>query len=443
MLSRERKKLIKIVILNLIICLAVQLLLPINDLKYEKFWRYIVSFIFSYCIYKGTEEERLLNPYLLFSLTPLSLMIYSNKVSKYFLMELQTEIWLLAILNMIVFLIGLNFTLKWRIKTGKHILFEERHLVNNESEIDYTWQGMILFAIGLIPKLLSIIGISMPGTHIISMCQYLGVAIMYINKNKKLAYIMAIILLGLSFATNFNKTEFLMLAVLFITCIDSRINTKKEKKRLYITIILLALTMILVIFPLKDFLARGESLSKFINSDKDYLANEFVGRFEWKGNIKFLMPYIYMTTNWTNLQYITHIFTQHTNGLWLIKPLLGYLQISGGIKAYTSLTPYRPAFNTYSFIAVQYIDFGFFGSMIPSLLLGLFVGLIYKNYKKCPDSFNCACYALNAVAVFEMFFSNHFFTQSYPFTIVIVAWICSKTIMQFNKRMQYNSRSVW
>ena len=443
MLSRERKKLIKIVILNLIICLAVQLLLPINDLKYEKFWRYIVSFIFSYCIYKGTEEERLLNPYLLFSLTPLSLMIYSNKVSKYFLMELQTEIWLLAILNMIVFLIGLNFTLKWRIKTGKHILFEERHLVNNESEIDYTWQGMILFAIGLIPKLLSVIGISMPGTHIISMCQYLGVAIMYINKNKKLAYIMAIILLGLSFATNFNKTEFLMLAVLFITCIDSRINTKKEKKRLYITIILLALTMILVIFPLKDFLARGESLSKFISSDKDYLANEFVGRFEWKGNIKFLMPYIYMTTNWTNLQYITHIFTQHTNGLWLIKPLLGYLQISGGIKAYTSLTPYRPAFNTYSFIAVQYIDFGFFGSMIPSLLLGLFVGLIYKNYKKCPDSFNCACYALNAVAVFEMFFSNHFFTQSYPFTIVIVAWICSKTIMQFTKRMQYNSRSVW
>ncbi len=436
MLSRERKKIIKIIILNLMICLAVQLLLPKNDLKYEMIWRYIVSFIFSYCVYKGTEEDKLLNPYILFSLTPLSLMIYSSEVSTYFLMELQTKTWLLAILNMIVFLVGLNFALKWKVKTGKHTLFKERHLVNNESEIDYTWQGIILFTIGLIPKLISVLGVSIPGAHIISMCQYLGIAVVYTNKNKKLAYIMAIILLGLSFITNFNKTEFLMLAVLFIACIDSRMNTKKEKKKLYITIIFLALTMILIIFPLKDFLARGESLSKFISSDKDYLANEFIGRFQWKKNIKLLMPYIYMTTNWTNLQYITHIFTQHTNGLWLIKPLLGYLQISGGIKAYTSLTPYRPAFNTYSFIAVQYIDFGFFGSMLPSLLLGLFVGWIYKNYKKYPDSFNCACYALNAVAVFEMFFSNHFFTQSYPFTIVIVAWVCSKTIMQYNSRRE-------
>ena len=51
--------------------------------------------------------------------------------------------------------------------------------------------------------------------------------------------------------------------------------------------------MILIIFPLKDFLARGESLSMFISSDKDYLANEFIGRFQWKKNIKLLMPYIY------------------------------------------------------------------------------------------------------------------------------------------------------
>ena len=78
MLSRERKKIIKIIILNLMICLAVQLLLPKNDLKYEMIWRYIVSFIFSYCVYKGTEEDKLLNPYILFSLTPLSLMIYSS-----------------------------------------------------------------------------------------------------------------------------------------------------------------------------------------------------------------------------------------------------------------------------------------------------------------------------------------------------------------------------
>ena len=44
--------------------------------------------------------------------------------------------------------------------------------------------------------------------------------------------------------------------------------------------------------------------------------------------------------------------------------------------------------------------------------------------------FDVACYVLTAIATLEMFFSNHFFMQSYPFTIVILMELYKKFIIQ-------------
>lgn len=430
MINNKIKKLIKIIFINCAICLLVQFMLPVDNLKNEIFWRYIVSFIFSYCIYKGSEEKNFLNPYILFAITPFSLMIYSQKVSKYFLVELRTQTWMLVVLNMIVFLLGMSLVLRISIKIGRYHFFAGNSYICNEKKADYSTHGILLFSIGQIPKIFLILGMALPGGQILSLCEYLGIAVEYKSGKKKNAYIMAIIYFILSILTTFNKTNFLLLSLVFIVCISSEIKNEREKRKLYIVILLVALAMIFIAFPLKDFLARGESLAGFADADKDYLANQFIGRIQWNGNIKLMMPYIYMTTNWTNLQFIMDTTTEFTNGLWFMKPLLGYLQIADGMKVYEMLVPYRPAFNTYSFVAVQYVDFGFWGSLFPSFIIGIFSGNVYKRYKKNPDSFNCACYALTAVAVFEMFFSNHFFTQSYPFTIFILSWICSKSIMK-------------
>lgn len=431
MRNSKSRKLIKIIVINCVICLIVQYILPVDNLKNEMIWRYLVSFIFSYCIYKGSEEKTLLNPYILFAITPLSLMIYSHKVSEYFLVELRADTWMLASFNMIFFLLGVNLISNKTVKIGKSKFFQGNYFIENEKQNDYSLHGILLFVIGQITKVSAMLGVALPGGQILSLCEYLGIAVEYKSGKKKNAYIMAIIYFITSLFTSFNKTNFLLLSMVFIMCINSEIKNKKEKRKLYIWILLVILAMIFIAFPLKDFLVRGESISEFANSDKDFLANQFIGRVNWNGNIKLLMPYIYMTTNWTNLQFIIDTTTEYTNGLWLIKPILGYLQIADGMDIYGMLTPYRTAFNTYSFIAVQYVDFRFWGSLIPSFFLGIFASNIYKRYTRSPDSFNCACYALTAVAVFEMFFSNHFFTQSYPFTICILAWICSRTIMRF------------
>ena len=440
---KGKKKLIKILIMNFMICNIVQFVLPIDNAKNELTFRYLVSLIFSYCFYKGTEENSIVNPYLLFSLTPLSLMIYSQKVSDYFLLKLKPETWTIAILNMFVFLVGISIALKAKVRIGNYSLFKGKNFIIDELDKDYSVQGIILFMLGQIPKVLSIFNISLPGEQFLSILQFLGIAVIFKSGRKYVAYFMSIIFITLSILTYFNKTDFLMLSILFIVCIESEIYTKKGKNKMIFFIVLISITMVFIVFPLKDYLARGESLSNFFKSDKNYLANQFIDRVEWHGNINFLMPYIYMTTNWTNLQYVLDNFTQHTNGLWFIKPLLGYLQLADKISAYNMLTPYRFAFNTYSFIAVQFLDFGFIFSVVPSLILGLFSGIIYKRYRDYPDSFNCACYALTSVAVFEMFFSNHFFTQSYPFTVIIVAWICSKTLMKVNINKAERYRGVY
>lgn len=421
------KKLIKIFILNFIICITIQFIFPIDNLKNEVIWRCLISFVFSYCIYKGIEEKRLVNPYLLFLLTPLSLMIYSKNVSEYFLLELRSDIWFLAIINMIAFLVGINIIQKKVIFIGKYNIFPVKNFIKNEKKRSYLIHGIILFIVGEVTQISSLIGIVLPVGQLFWVCQFLGIALVYKNGKKTISYIMAIIYLAISFITVFNKTIFLLLSMTFIVLIDSEIKTKKERKKIYFYLILIALIMILIVFPLKNFLATGGSLFEFASSDKDSLANYFIDRTSWKEkNIKLLMPYMYMVTNWTNLQYVLDTVTIHTHGLWFFKPILGYLQLSDGIEIYSMLKSYRFAFNTYGFIAVQYIDFGFWGSIFPSICLGLFSGLIYKRYKEYPDPFNCACYALTAVAIFEMFFSNHFFIQSYPFTIFIVAWIYAK-----------------
>ena len=132
---------------------------------------------------------------------------------------------------------------------------------------------------------------------------------------------------------------------------------------------------------------------------------------------------MYLVTPWNNLQYVMETQNTRTYGLWTLKPLLGYLQLDDRFKPFYSMSTYS-SFNTFTYIAVQFKDFGLVGSVLGSAILGTFVGYIYK--KKLLNSvspFDNACYAITAVAVFEMFFSNHFFKESYPFTIVIIMWI--------------------
>ena len=101
---------------------------------------------------------------------------------------------------------------------------------------------------------------------------------------------------------------------------------------------------------------------------------------------------------------------------------------------YYVLNPYS-SFNTFTYISVLFKDFGYWGSCLGSLMLGFFVRKVYQAFKKTKSPFYVACYALTACAVFEMFFSNHFLSQSYPFTILLL-------MVLYNKSLKMDSISV-
>ena len=148
-----------------------------------------------------------------------------------------------------------------------------------------------------------------------------------------------------------------------------------------------------------------------------------------------------MTTPWSNLQYVTETQPKSTNGLWTIKPLLGYAQLDDTFENNYKLEPYS-SFNTFTYIVCGYKDFGFWGSVVMSLFLGFFVKKVYSRYKVSQSPFDVAIYVCAGLAVVEMFFSNHFFMQSYPFTIVIIMELY-KSLVRGNNKLEANRSDTY
>ena len=419
--------------------LVIQLLTPIQTDHGFLVSRFIVVCIFIWCVYRGLHEDYYINPYILFSLTPLSLMIYSDQISNYFLRPLNQRTWIIAIINMVAFLIAM--TLANRKLVLEKNIYKLSFMSVKLSDQSLKIHAIVLFIIGKIPDLiLMATGIAIPFGHFFSMCQFLGIAVAYKSGFKRLAYVFCGLYFIVSLLTTFNKTNFLMLTMVLLICLEGEAETKKQRRKVVLFTVLGALFLVVIAFPLKEFLSRGGSINDFFESDLNALPAYYAGRITWNGPMQLMMPYMYFTTPWNNLQYIMETTREHTYGLWLLKPLLGYIQVAGMIDAYTDLTPYQNAFNTYGFISVQYIDFGMIGSTISSIVLGTFVGKVYRRYRHCTDGFNIGCYGLVACATLEMFFSNHFFGQSYPFTILIVAWSYGEIglRMVFGKQLSTN-----
>lgn len=103
----------------------------------------------------------------------------------------------------------------------------------------------------------------------------------------------------------------------------------------------------------------------------------------------------------------------------MIKPILGYLGVDEKFSREYELIPYS-SFNTFTFICCGFKDFGYWLSILSSLFLGFFVKKMYSRYLISKSPFDVTSYILVALATVEMFFSNHFFMQSYPFTVLIM-----------------------
>lgn len=381
--------------------------------------RVVVSCIFVWCIYQGSKEPTLFNPYFLFSITPLSLMIYSDKISTVYLQTLTVKTWMFIALNMICFLAALTLTKKKRVKAIQSVK-------NQDYPINVNWlntNAWILTLLGMLPSWYQVLTKNaLPMAYIFDMCLYAGNLCALKTKVKK-CYI-PILLLSLSrFVFQFNKSMFLMLGIVIIIGIERYYLTTIESKRKLILCVLAAgAFMVFIAFPLKSAMANGTGFFDFFSGEIDYGGDYYGDRIEWNGPAVLELPYMYMTTGWTNLQYVMETQNTQTYGLWFLKPLLGYFQLDGLFENQYALEPFS-SFNTFTYLAVLFKDFGYYGSVFLSAFLGWFVKRVYVRSLETTDALNLTCYALTAQAVLEMFFSNHFFGISYPFTVIIALMI--------------------
>lgn len=367
--------------------------------------RISVLVIFIVCILRGREEKYFINPYYLFVLVPLSLLIYRN-ISNY-TMELSVSTWILAIINMSSYIIAVDFTpanrkLKRCIGVGK-----DNILIRNT---------LILLLLGFTPTIFQLVfGRALPLASVMNLFSTAAIVCAFKSKNKYLI-IFVIASFAFSWIGYVSKSSILTFCITCLICYEKYyISTKNQRKKL---IILSSVAVVVMI------LAFG-----FANQDRENVSGSAAveyytkyGGLVWDRNDNLLMPYMYLTTPWTNLQYVVETQNTRSYGLWLLKPLIGYFQLDGFFSSYYRMRAYSN-FNTFTYIACNFKDFGYWGSCISSIFLGFFSKKIYSRYCRSKSPLDAACYVLVAQAILEMFFSNEFFTQSFPFTIVIIMGI--------------------
>lgn len=414
----SRKGFIRLLISSVSVFVIIELVMGKTDSWTTGSLRFICELILITTLYFGVTDKELFNPLLLFSLTPLSLLLYSESVSPRYLNPLTVETWVLGLINMIAFV--------WVVRhKTKNTGFLSEDEIQNRKLITH---GIILTALGIFPDICrAIFGTSFFLGATISYLLYPGLVCAWKSKSKifiALSYIICI----LAVATRFNKSVFLSIGLVTILSYKRfYVKDKKEEKKIYIWIVVAMLLMIFVAFPVKAFIQNGnaltwqglsETITTYFQGDDDYYVTTII----WDGPKVLKLPYMYLVSAWNNVQYVMETQSIHTYGLWLMKPVISWLQMDGLFEVSYTLTPYS-SFNTFGYVTVLYKDFGTYASVIGSIILGLFVSKVYNRYKESNSPFVIGSYAMTAQATLEMFFSNHFLMLSYPFTIVLMCWI--------------------
>lgn len=417
----KSKDIFRLMVITIFTFIFLEYLLNTSDDIYNKFLRFTCELCFIYLLYKGMKEKNILNPYFLFSITPLSILLYSENISKIYLTKLDYYTWIVAIAGIISFIFSL------RIFINKSEFIDSKNISesNPEKLKLLRFHSIVLFIISQVGTLFHTFGIPYILSSVTSIFLYPSIACAIKSKSKILTYGIYSYILVSALITN-SLTKMTMLSLILVAmCSRYKFNKDDTNKKNYIAIILIFFIFVFIAFPLKSYVRSGnkvtfdgiiESVFNYATQDSNY----YTGRIHWDGPMVLEMPYMYLVTAWNNLQYVIKTQPTRTNGLWSFKPLLSWLQLDGKYLRDYDLVPYS-SFNTFTFITPLYKDFGMFGVIIESFLLGLFVAKIYNLYKSSQSPIDVACYSLVAQATLEMFFSNHFLMYSYPFTIMIIS----------------------
>lgn len=367
--------------------------------------RICVLLLLVICILRGMREKYFLNPYYMFSLVPFTLIIYKN-ISNYHL-ELKVNTWLIAIINISAFIVAMDFTPEYKHFEKCKGVGEGRQLINHT---------ILLLILGFMPTVYTLaLGGTMPLASIFTLFSS-GAIVCALKSKKKILIGVVFFIFFISWMGYVTKSSILTFAIAVLIGYEKYyVDSMKQRRRL----IVLSMLGLLIMIAAFSFANQGRGSKSGMSAVQYYST---YGDLVWNKNASLLMPYMYLTTPWANLQYVMETQPNHTYGLWMIKPFIGYFQLDSLFLSFYELNAYSN-FNTFTYLAYCFKDFGFWGSCISSVILGFFTKKVYSRFMVSQSPLDIACYVLVSQAVVEMFFSNHFFTQSYPFTIVIIMGI--------------------
>lgn len=361
-----------------------------------------VLIVFISLLLLGAKEKTFINPYNLFALTPLSLLLYFN-ISDAYMLDLTHKTYLLAIINMIPFILALSLTPASSFKIKKM----KRRGVRHDSKLFLRINTFVLLGLSLTGYLIPLLA------SVFWLFSVAGIVCALKTKEKRM-FIVVVIYLFIIASLGLSKMAVLLYLIIFLISLD-KFYVFSGKKSVWIKIF----TGISIFFLVYSF--------SFTNKDRgDYNADSGVSYYkeqgvDWQFDTSVFLPYMYVTSPWANLQYVTETQDTRTYGLWAIKPFLGYFGLDNYFKEEYTLEPYS-SFNTFTFITVGFKDFGYWFSILPTLILGVLGKKVYSRYLISLSPFDIATYVVFALAILEMFFSNHFYMQSYPFTMLILMW---------------------
>jgi hypothetical protein len=360
-----------------------------------------VFVIFVSLILLGKSEKSFINPYYLFSPTPLSLLVYFNLAESYML-NLTHNTYLLAIINMIAFIAALMLTPNVKINRNK------LHIIKN-SKMFLKINAIILFALSLLGSVIT------PLSSVLWLFSIPAIVCCFKTKEKKMI-VLAIVYILYVATINLSKMQVLLNLITILISLE-KFYFSSENKDFWIKV-LAGSGFVLLIF---SFAFANKDRCNY-DSDAGFSYYNSQGA-KWDYDTALFLPYMYLTTAWTNLQYVTESQNTRTYGLWVLKPFLGYVNLDKELdleESYT-LVPYS-SFNTFTFITVGFKDFGYWFSVFSPMIIGFFVKKVYSRFLISLSPFDIATYIIFSLAVAEMFFSNHFYMQSYPFTMLILRW---------------------
>ena len=363
-----------------------------------------LAIIFISLLYFGKREKFYVNPYTLFSITPLSLVFYFN-ISDNYMLDLTHNTYSLAIINIMSFMVAFYFTPS-SILTKKII---KTHDLWYENKTYLRLNTFLLFG-------LSLLGYIIPTLASVLWLLAIPAIVSAIKSKEKIMIIFVLLYISFTSYIQISKMAVLIYLVTLIVCLEKYFFLKNKKKfKLKLLIGISAVFMILSFaFANKD---RGNYDSELGLS---YYSSQGVS---WQYSSVLYLPYMYLTSPWANLQYVTEYQNYRTFGLWSIKPFIGYFGLDEDLKNEYNLDSYS-SFNTFTFITIGFKDFGYWFSILPTLLIGFLTKKVYSRFLVSLSPIHLSNYIVFASALSLMFFSNHFYMHSYPFTMLILMWVC-------------------